>query len=1036
MIYNIESEGKNTRNEISQRLAQLNTPISVTWLSSPADTSSLEAFGPNVRHFTPFSLKAPHTDVSNPKQIFAKLKQIVIDTSSSSSPISTKTELNAFCRSISASYIAASTYGMLGTVFVDEGSPSATYEPTESFTSFPDAIDDLTKISDNLYRLKIRNSPLASNFVALSTRRSGFFKPNLHHCLPHQTAQRANYDALIDAEDTTDDDKDKMRRSVSSYYDSDYSAPCPLEGLQFPVVHQVSASELHIHDTFNVLDDLHPKVCTSYHIAPSRTITPKPLSSFHWTSDDFIELEESFQISNLEAEIQCFAPEMIPVLSTYATFLRLHLSENALKQPFNTPLEHGTPASTHPRASSTHLWNRLLSTWDKLFVPTEAFIASIVATEAVKMATKVGIPLDRWFFFDAPEMAELLRPSAFGPTSAVNSPLSPSPLSFSASEPAEKPSNRTDVSSSGDQVLLFPPSKHPLLAHASIAFSDFNRTLELTSQQLALSGVCSYSGTVKFIRPTGLFQAPKMHYQPQLDQLLLWKSATAFGISSGLPSLHLRPIAPTFSTAHIRALEALRLNGDCDHDVILGHQLLDEEFCSSLAIPYLRVWEGEHEVVSVENYIPHLAEPSHGDWIAGASWQAPSGHLPSNFYACSSWAQVQADTVILLSSVALTAFTPAETPTTNGLQYALEWIQHPRTTLVACVQWSKNWIISNFVHWPAKLLQDVPLVRFNHQGKLVTLKGIMLPYTIAIDFQDPVVANLVVLLSIISGMQSGVLSCDDGDFAQSLERHYSSKYKEIQNMACDLPSLSFDDYTAINTQNAGINQPSILRQIHNFALSASEESPLPKRLPPHDTFTGTKLRTELLYSLAILRSRCFALGDFPRALLRYNVDRTTLPTSRTASSALTTIETMKHLLLAETCLKPSSSLPFREYFLNMLKMELKPSPLSALVLHKLPNGMTWTDWDHIHLYIPRSTTPADIVNMLKRRFNVNLCMLFAENAFVWSNLPMHRRSTDTPIPLLVREGCEGFDYLILDTAVEDDAGEDISLPKLHLHFTP
>lgn len=936
-----------------------------------------------------------------------------------------KSELNAYCRSIGASYIGASTFGMFGAVFVDEGSPRATFEAAESFSLYPTLARNISKVHSHTYSLDRKDYPLTTDKVSLSTRVSGNLKPNLHYSLPYETAQKEHFERLIAESEAKESEKEQLRRIVFDYFDADYSTPCPLEGLEFPIVGERDTCNLTIRDPYNVLESLLPQIKSITPVTPSLTISPMPLSSHLWTSIDFVEPDEPSKILNLHARITCFAPEMMSDLTTYIAFLRLHLTDstqvNAVLPPTESESAYPIPPGSKHRPS---LWNRLFSTCNKLFVPTEAFVSSVVATEAAKIATKIGIPLNQWMFFDAPELAELLLPEPLYHPSPTSSPGCS--LQTSAAT-----SNSSSAPPLNDDLLLLPPSRYPLLSHASIVFTSFQATSELISQNLALSGVCS-NGSVAIFPPAKISKSSGVL---QLDQSLLWKSSSALGYNDQT-SVHLR-LSP--SAAKYEDLDAVK-NLKTGNIVISGDQPLELlDWTAVRAVPCLHVWNGGDAVVAVESFVPHHGAHLRNATIHSTSSMAPShSNFPNGFADCRSWAFTTAQSYLGSSEQANMCF--ASPNFAIALPAGISWINRPRQTLIDCVAWAKDWIISSTVYWPKRCLQSIPLLRTDQAGALCP-HTFLSPRSLSdsmIEDGDPLARNLVVTLAIISAMQSKVLPFDD--FAQSLARYYSSMHNELLDMALGLPIMTYSQYMLDEARNAGGNQAAHIVQVQNFVLAPGFEDRRPRNMPPFSDLKDTHVLDDLIFALSTLRSRCFGLGEIPSSLLSATTHTAPLPTAYVAAAALTAIETMKLLLLSNMQPSPSSSAHFREYYLNMLAMELKPAPLSPLARGTLPNGVEWTEWDFLHLFVPRSVTPSDLVDTLKRRYGLNLNSLCEFLSLLWSDLfPAHQHRLHLPV-LQIMAFIKAFDasnrdHLVLIAGAEDDAGEDVPIPKLYLHFT-
>lgn len=999
-------------------------PSSPTYASSPSLTSK--------SHVQPRL---------TPNILLLTFLQIVIDTSSSSSPLSSKSKLNTHCRSIGTSYIAASIFGLFGAVFVDEGSLSATFASPESFTVSSCQAHGLSKMPDGRYRFELRTRGLSTDRVFLSTRLSGTFKPNLHHSFPHETDNRGQYEQMIEAEDSDEKEKEPLRQYVADYFDADYSIPCPLEGLEFPATSYKGSYEVVVSDPYDILDELLPKIKTVTPITTSITLAPKPLSYYAWTSLNYDEAEDPSIFPNVEAEIHCFAPEMIPLLSTYTAFLRHHLSEpgsspclNASKDDALIEISEGV-AST---SDALKLWNRLKTTCKKLFVPTEALISSVVATEALKIATKSGIPLNQWMLFDAPEMAGLISTS---PSEAAYA-TRPSNSELQLKEPT--PSIQSLTPPINDDVLLFPPSRHSTLSDASIIFSGFNACLELTSQNLALSGVCSHGKVSLF--PAYSHYATPPRYQHQLDQSLLWKSSTVWQ-SNSKTSIRLEPSQAELDGVYARPrVERLFYRSDCDV-ILAGHEVA--AFFDEITIggvPVVQVWlQSDTPLVTVDSFVPHLSAQRRPTWssesVPTLSW------IPSDFPSCLRRVRSEADHFITSSAHAATALRSFAIPGAPspqnivGTSFALQWLDHPRRTLIDCVQWASDWVISTFVHTPKKSMQDLPLLRARN-GKLQPFKNVQPHRSLSssiINEGDPAVGTLVVIWSLVTAMQSGILPFKKDDFAACLTRYYSSMQQEVLDILKTLPTLTYSEFIARGAQQTNANTAADIQRIQSFALAPDFEAQCPASLPSLSALDGTQVQLDLIFALTTLESRVFGLGDFPLSLVDYYLNRATLPTALTAASALSAMETMKHLLSSAPPSDPSSSSCFRDYFLNVMHMELRPAPLALPTKDSLPNGQTWTEWDVLHLYASRSVTAQDLVDMLEKDYGFILNGLFDGIVALWISLmPLHRHRLHVPIvelmPLL-KENHDPYDRIVLAASAEDLVGNDIEIPRICLHFT-
>lgn len=887
-----------------------------------------------------------------------------MDTSSSS--ISDKIELNAHARSIGAAFVSATALGLFGAVFVDVGATCDHWSDFARELSFPVQVTSVSPKGEGSWELGLRET-LSADSVCLSSRVSGHLSANLQLTLPHETVKRIPLDLKLESLEMPWNEKLGLKALLDQYFTTDLSAPCPLDGLIFPVVKSSvnTGRTITIQDSTGALESLHHQIVSVSHASSTRSPPHLPLSSQPWlisgsrTEERWSNESEEEVIEDDLSAITCATSSMTSSLPTYMHFFRQSKS-NASNSSNNKT--HFSSSSDPSSAIDVSLWNRLSTSSDKLFPPTIAFIGAVAASEIVKIVGRVNKLLNQWFFFDVPELAPFLAEPRSG-------------------------------TSAGD-ALLFPPSQHSSLERASILLIGQGECASEVCKNLALSEICS-KGSLSVIsalskhlssdtsHPT-LAASKALHLYGQTGlqkfvELRAYRGNSAFYSSpelSGIPHLDV-------SWQSDLAIYADPPNRDADvHCFSALHSI--PAICPSSSEPSS----------SVECVIPHLS--SERASTSASMWMhSPHSHSPSSVLSCFNWAtehiKEMIDTTEAPRSLAIAQ--AGQGQHSRQLDLAARWLVEPCRSLEDCVEWSMNWLHKAFVHTPKDILG---FCSFEHRGTNGLHWGRhreLPPRSLLLSLEkDKTYSDCLAAIALITAIQRGLVPMVPGGLSPTLESCHSSMKPLLLEIAAKLVPLTYTEHTAV--------LPNAIAQALLIAAAPTFDPAnwTPTIIDYQFSANPSQAEVELLVGLVNMRSRCYGLGTLPRELItKFWLDKydiSALPTSIGATSALTTIEAIKVLLNSLSGSGPSypSASPFRNHFINLQALQFRSVIDSSPVAHTMPTGAKKTNWDLDHFYVPSSLTVQDLRDLMYTKHKVNIDLISSGVNLLWFDAAAHIRS--------------------------------------------
>lgn len=901
--------------------------------------------------------------------------------------------------------------GLFGAVFVDVGTSMSTlWSDKAKGLSGPTIVSSVAPLGGNQWELELRD-PIAANTVTLSSRFSGHLPPNLHLTLPHETTDRTPFDLKLEQLDTPYSEKLELKALLDQYFSTDSSAPCPFEKLEFPVLRQTSSLQYSIYDSHRVLDTSAHLVAS---VSPASSMAPfshSPISSTPWLLET-CAIETPIPPTNemcpsIFSCITCTSHAMTASLPTYSRFFKHAkpaLSAECLLERPDSSLTQSTPPPSDLDAS---LWNRLASTSTKIFPPTVAFLASVAASEALKIAGKSGTLLNQWLFFDVPELAPFLAET-------INA----------------------GAASLAEGALLFPPSQHEVLDSATFLLIGQGECASEVCKNLALSEICSKGSVTALPTPNDGLAALKSPFTS--DTLpSLWQA--------GLPKFPRFRVYHGDSAFSTTRSNIPRLDAAWYSTVAINTSPLDVSSFSALhAMPIICPFS-EEPSSGVDCVIPHIS-PTRVEPMLSVSTHAPMGHSPKSVLSCFNWA----------TEVILQLLETPEAPDSIHQAIALgarhrdkkiiRWLLHPCWTLEECVKWSVNWLNSKFVHAPKHWLRTIPLdSRVAEYGlRWASRHFEIAPRSLHLSLEtDKIYADCVVVISLIVAVQRGLLPLSPEGIGPALDSHGASLRQNLLDIARRVIPQTFEE--RLSTDDEDENAVQANRIVADPSFDPTTWVPVSTK--HRFSANPSQAEMDLVVGITNLRSRCFGLGVVSKELttlfwLRKH-SLSTLPTSVGATSALATIEAIKVLLSTADNLRSSSGAnhPFRNSFINLQALEFRsildvpPSPFV------LPNGKKRTVWDLEHFYVPASLTLQDMLDLVHKRIGVVVSCVGYDVNLIWFDAnPRVNYRRELPILSLLnfteRLRSRDLSSVELNIVGTDDQDNDVDpLPTVVLHFT-
>lgn len=904
---------------------------------------------------------------------------------------------------------------------MDVGEAPTTFTRHPSLLAYPRQMKEMKSLGDNTYEMVLRDSNYilgqTTTNVGLSSRLSGNLRPNLHYSKPMLSDDEIS-NLRQQATTLTPELLERFERVLGHSIRTEHD-PCPFEGLSFPLI---SGSSI-IRDPHGILASRSDQVLTVFPVPSTETVFHLPLLSFSWLSN-----EDGFQSSRHPErfKITCQDETMNPSLSVYSSFLRQVFTESSSC----LALSHSSPRETASDSCSTLLWNRLHFTASKLFPPTISFIGSIAAQEAIKCITGTDKPLDQWLLFDSPGLAELLPPSppALTQELSAHSATLNTVSTLSRSPDASKSSFELN-----DSPLLFPLSQYPTLATASLLLLGCDVASIEVGKNLAFAGVCS-RGTVIASDPNpDSSSATDESNDRILSQLTqLWRTGCGTCGPSGSPSISIcQPPAGTTSTWQ----SDLAIIAPCYSTARAAGETWTQ------FIPSIAIGNGDASASS-ECQIPHLSGLLQHPAISDHSNLHRFHHFCPSVRDCVSWASQQIRTIFgaphTTYDVLKSLGTEIDRIRGSDEALAFDRLKSPCRTLEDCIAWSKSWCYSKFVHHPRELMGRLPLNTSFWGSDHAPVPPRALTFQLE---HDPVLTNAVVILSIISAIQWGVLQSTTESLSEDLELYHSSLAPKIAAIALHAPYTTWKESLERAEMDTAAHLDFLGRICKAPDFDLLEYFP---RVSYHSF--GAKrgiIEKQLLGALSNLQSRAFGYGDFPPAMIARiwseSVDLSPVPAVTTSIAALASTEAFK-LLLAPITPEAAPIVPFCDHHMNIRSNEYRSHIITSPKVRTMPNGLAWNDWSRMKLYASQSLTLAELISLINGKTGALVNMIALGTSLLWCDFNGFQRGRlHLPIFEAARlTNCYSIHrfqrIMPLDICAVNEADDDIDLPPFVIHF--
>ena len=866
--------------------------------------------------------------------------KIIIDVSAPS--LSSQIELNDHCRKMGALYLSVYAAGLFGALFVDAGRTQCQL-PTTSHSHAQSTICSIKPTNDEGFYNIEAVPPINDSYIGISSLLSGNFSTNN---LRLGSAIGKSKDELmieIAASSHSTSTTRKLQHIVESYFNrlENRTEKNIFENLIFKLTKNAQDGYL-LEDNSGILKEKSIYAATCFGIASDSIRHHHPLRSYEWICSDCLISDHLVNSLLQEDVINCqgFADSF---LATYLVFLC-----SALRYDFHL---HSTKMDSM-YGIDEDLLRRLYSTSSTLFAPTISFIASMTVQEIISFALGSAGSPSQWLLFDIPELGGYL-------TSTPSDSCCPAP----------------------DSLLTFPPSKFLGLAHGSITFFGSGVLAVEMVKNLLQSGVSSLA-TITIVPPT--------HQIQSMQQILeLERSLCSHVPKHFLPRVVVRstpsdsPISYFYPQS--QDWEADVLVADMNEAITAVHHHSLCKISSHLHYPPMVTVSSHHHLPSVETFIPGVSAP--------LQTCTPKRQTPVHFVTTMSnllqWAHGHEE--LLTTSThkikwLLRAHSLGDPLLGPQIQTLVQWLRFPCTTLRECVEWALDWYCSNFVHQPSARMACTRLIGVSalsaepfHRYTSPPVHCLSSKMPLNSD-EDPYTSNLIVIISIIAGLQSGVLPFSFENFQHEINHYYASKRTLILDIARELPTPSFEDFASRDAQNP--------KAFVDEALKAPKVTQrlLKLKIIPFKPFLAAfdVLGLDFMESLVQLRSRMLGTGVIPKDQISRHLfllnHHPSSPVAVVASSALSAVEVIKCLLKGNPKFAPHQLI--RNHYLNMrstklLSCELLPQKTVNLA------GKTLSEWEAIFFYASNSTTLGSLLETMEQSYNLNINLIAVQSSLLW-----------------------------------------------------
>lgn len=1044
--------------------------------------------------------------------------------------------LDMRCKQLGASYILADAGGLFGFVFVRSSRNS----------TVPRQLDTINSLSlcsivpglriNRIYKLEVSSRELLriidlKSSVFLSTLPSGGLEPNYHLSSPVPDTKEAALSDINNLDPTTvlRNAREDCKKVFEFYYEERGDAPCPLSGIEFSIERIDKDRALYINDKKDVLRDCHERVKSISVRSPRVAVSHLPLSSTYFLDNSISTQSDQLGDAPLSAAtssettqkissafISVSDGQMEPSLSTYVKFVTSKILRS------NTAC--GGFVEGEESEFNENLWKRLNTTESKMFAPTTSLIAATVAQELFKIATSTGASIRQWLLFDSPALAELI----------VVDELSSSDTDTSIDETTVSSGFTSTTASRREKLddfdkLLFSPLLYPRLDVASFTLvGDDPMTFEVLKNigysciggrgEPKLLSICSDDNPLwSFSRPLFPSYTSSTTSCQQISRMMsdywdrLWRATSS---TSKFSSLKIIPIVSESHDENARSKLSPFLDQSTPSSlVILSSRVGSENIqvnseCCLYAVPmiYNAI---DRDLGSVRTIIPRVSKSFTPLWVDNTSiplssltfLQSPSScirsakHLLNTTFSDDSYLIWKAMRELQAGTKKIENFS------NDDLPLVCAWLLAHRSTLESCVDWAIEWCIKRIVLPPRDLLRSFPISSRKSDGEPFWKSMKTPPKTITFEIGEIImenedfrgdrkrwtralVQNAILGLTVIHALRCRILPLNKGEhFGDHVDYYCDTLREQVIQLARDIlanKKLEVPDDISPTRENAKALLLSKMDAKHEFCPVQINR----KSLKASGTFG------RILEAITNLKSQCFGNGIIPLYMIRSFLYAHKMPNPATsmAVAALTTIETIKVLLLPEWSAKPplegfDNGKPYRDHHLHRYRDErigletsserknifgesqghIDASPfrdhfigLGSSVFQSAPpleavriksSGFEFSDWDFLHLHVDRSFSPAELCKYFKKHFEIDLHTIVYKQYLIWA---LYIRPAQTPMAQLLliapilqtlrsKHGSiipEDISSLTLEIGAEGANAEEIDFPNVILHFPP